>query len=141
MHARHVAGPRLPVGPLLEQGWTRRGIERALGTQSSVDHDHITIHKADRIACAMGLHPAQLWGADWWQASRIEWETRSRWSPEPLYALGYTRVDIVNALHPAQVLRDQHRNTISRSQARLVCERLGVDPADVWGDDWIWVSP
>lgn len=25
---------------------------------------------ADRIACALGLHPAELWGDDWWAVAR-----------------------------------------------------------------------
>ena len=141
MHARHVAGPRLPIEPVIRHGWTRRGIERALGTKNSVEHGAVTLDKADRIACAMGLHPAQLWGDEWWRASRIEWETRSRWSPQPLYALGYTRHHIVNILSPAQVLRDHTRNTLSRPQAKLVCQRLKLDPVDVWGEDREWVSP
>lgn len=46
-------------------GVTRRTVSRWR-------HRGLTWDKADKAACALGLHPASVWGGDWWAV--VPWE-------------------------------------------------------------------
>jgi transcriptional regulator with XRE-family HTH domain len=41
----------------------------------------IAVHDADRIAIRLGMHPAQLWGDDWWDipAPTTDAERKRAW--------------------------------------------------------------
>lgn len=68
--------PRLPRGPLLaecqRQGVTINALAASAGMHSNrcYDKDGFNWPVADRLACALGLHPASIWGDDWWQVAR-----------------------------------------------------------------------
>lgn len=79
--------PHLPVGPLVDYV-ERVAIERAESVKGQIsgvsavlrpfgDNVYraywrakragtITVWQADRLACALGVHPCELWGEDWW---------------------------------------------------------------------------
>lgn len=67
---------RLPVGPLLELvrhrygPGSRREVAGRLGVdRATVDRAKrtgLSELQADRWACAVGEHPAFVWGDDWW---------------------------------------------------------------------------
>jgi lambda repressor-like predicted transcriptional regulator len=142
MRGGQPVGPRLSPQALVDRGVTPLQITAALGTakRRTVTVQELTVPLADRIACAVGLHPAQIWGEEWWRASEAEFELRSRWSVKPIYARGFVRNDIVKATGKPGILKTCRADEISRADARLVCAALGLDPTDVW-DDWEWVSP
>lgn len=66
------AQPRVPFAPL-----RRFGSNRSLYVQAGVAQrccvrwasEGIPIYKADQIANALGLHPAEIWHDDWWRAT------------------------------------------------------------------------
>lgn len=76
--------PRLPAGPLLhalEEAASRhrRGLSGALGIGRGDPawkvwcrmraEGTVTVRMADRLATRIGVHPAELWGQSWWNAS------------------------------------------------------------------------
>lgn len=32
----------------------------------------VTLYTADRMACAIGMHPAEIWGDAWWDHAEVE---------------------------------------------------------------------
>jgi hypothetical protein len=85
-----VIGPnvRLPLGPLLAvmpmgrpglSEWQTAGtstitslppkLERAW--YRSKQQGWITLYMADQVCCALGKHPAEVYGAEWWAAQDV----------------------------------------------------------------------
>lgn len=67
--------PRLPQGPLSDeckrQGTTIAGLTRSIGMDPRNCYGGtLAWITADRLACALGLHPASIWGEDWWAVAR-----------------------------------------------------------------------
>lgn len=54
-----------------EKGVSHRELARRAGmTVRSMQkrlYEPLTWRTADRLACALGLHPALVWGDEWWQ--------------------------------------------------------------------------
>lgn len=55
-------------------GWSDRRWARALGVSNRQVYRwrHGAVLRwstADRVACALGLHPAEIWGDAWWVAA------------------------------------------------------------------------
>ena len=96
----------------------------------------ITVERADRIAVALGRHPAQIWGDEWWRASRETWEMRSMWPTRPLLDAGFS----LPRMGAAIGRRIGQNGTLTRRTAIEICEALGVDPGDIWAE-WHWVGP
>lgn len=68
-----LAAARLPTAPVV--AWADCSVlelGRRLGTLPKVWYrwasEGIPIHSADRIAVALGAHPATIWGEAWWLA-------------------------------------------------------------------------
>lgn len=79
--------PRLPHEPLrsecVRRGTTVHTVAQQVGLERQVyDRDGLTWQQADRLACALDLHPSSLWGEDWWAveeaAERHREQTRAR---------------------------------------------------------------
>lgn len=135
---------RLPIEPLRDAMAvvgceSVRGLARRVGVSGRGFCEPLTLNVADRCAVELGMHPAQIW-TDWWDASRQDWEQRVRFSPQPLLARGLTRKDICDAIGTNTILRDPSK-TLSREHARRAAEAHGLDPVDVWGDEWEWANP
>lgn len=71
-----VALPRLALEPLraecARRDTTINALSRDVGMSSRnvYRRDGISWLQADRFACALGLHPASIWGEDWWAVAR-----------------------------------------------------------------------
>jgi hypothetical protein len=81
-----IAFPAVPVEPLLEfiaklpdedvgvHNARRQGIAHAARllpvTKRTIHRwklaGHVPVWSADRLACAIGLHPSEIWGQFWW---------------------------------------------------------------------------
>lgn len=69
---------RLPLGDALD--WWTSDWDAAIAIRGAQLADvlrwraegTVTLDEADRIACARGLHPANLWGSAWYQAIDLE---------------------------------------------------------------------
>lgn len=59
-----------PIALATLAGATRRTAHRWLTEQA------IPERWADRLACALGEHPATIWGADYWRLATSEGDTR-----------------------------------------------------------------
>lgn len=58
---------RLDPGPLIDaSGGELRGLARRLGIDPAVLCRPLTPWQADRYAHAIGKHPLDVWGDDWW---------------------------------------------------------------------------
>jgi len=132
--------PRLSTEPLRAAGWTIAHLADLAGLCRKQVHGEVTIVIADKLATAMGVHPSAIWGAEWWAASRAQFERGSRWPAKPLLDLGYTRNDLLRAAKTDGILHASARYDLSTVMARRVCDGLGLDPGDVW-PDFEWVSP
>jgi len=44
-----------------------RSIARRLGIDPALLCRPLTANQADRYAVALGMHPGEIWGADWWR--------------------------------------------------------------------------
>lgn len=70
---REPATTRLPVAPLVAEVGSvaalalRIGVDRRLVYRAM--HRGVSVWKADRWACALGLHPCEVWGDLWWGAA------------------------------------------------------------------------
>jgi hypothetical protein len=51
-------------------GGTLRSVARRLEVDPAMLCRPIPVDRADRYATRLGLHPAEVWGADWWLACR-----------------------------------------------------------------------
>jgi hypothetical protein len=133
--------PRLSTEPLERMGYKASTLQSLVGDRiwRSQVRRELTINIADRIACSLGLHPALVWGDEWWEASRIEWERCARWPAQPLVDRGLTGKQVRTVI--GRHVGDMTRNTLSTKQARQVCEHWQLDPVEVWGDEWIWGGP
>jgi hypothetical protein len=127
-----AANVLLDIEPLL------RVLTAQQRARESVDKGipRITLDRADRICCRVGIHPCEVWGDAWWEASHRQWERSSRWSVHPILARGYTHADIDRIVGK----RVGHHGHISRSHARKIAEGLGLEPASLW-DEWEWIGP
>lgn len=47
-------------------GMDKRAVARRLGIDAAVLCRPLSDGQADRYACALGLHPAAVWGPEWW---------------------------------------------------------------------------
>lgn len=47
-----------------------RAIARRLGVDPAILCRPLTTNQADRFAIRLGLHPGQVWGADWWRPGK-----------------------------------------------------------------------
>lgn len=67
---------RFPLAPLLREAGGYAGLAAALGFSSSHEMEHrtnvyrwrlygMTWQTADRLACAINLHPSWIWGDAW----------------------------------------------------------------------------
>lgn len=138
-NGRKAPLPRLSWGPIREIcDGGHRSVADTLGVCRDSTRRPLTIVMADRIATNLGLHPAQIWD-DWWIVSEQQWRASVRYTATPLAERGISRRMICDATG-ADVLRDRTRK-LNRRQAEQVCEAHGLDPVDVWGDEWEWVSP
>ena len=52
-------------GMLTSLGWRHNGWQ-ARAWQKYRAAGQIPVMAADRLACALGMHPAEIWGEDWW---------------------------------------------------------------------------
>lgn len=72
--ARHTL-PQLSTAPLRryaeQHGQTLHGALVAAGWKPSHNAMRLSIgwQNADRFACALGAHPCEIWGAEWWQVA------------------------------------------------------------------------
>jgi hypothetical protein len=57
-----------PVPPLTRLGVVRRALGIDQRNQSRL-HRGLTVWMADRAAVAVGHHPAEIWGEQWWHGS------------------------------------------------------------------------
>ena len=69
----HPAYPTVPIAPLLEvvdgnQSELARQIGVGLRAVTRWCLKGVPEPSADRAACALGYHPAELWGDAWWEA-------------------------------------------------------------------------
>lgn len=66
--------PKFPLVNLYESFGTNRPSERELADILGVERQTlrrwketgVPLLKADRLACKLGMHPAEIWGEDWW---------------------------------------------------------------------------
>ena len=58
------------AGMLSSLGWSYNSWQ-AKTWQKYRTLGEIPVMAADRMACAMGLHPAEIWGEDWWAADAL----------------------------------------------------------------------
>ena len=140
MRNRPPRMPRLSTEPLRAAGWTIAHLADHAGLCRKQIHGEVTIIIADKLATAMGVHPSSIWGAEWWTASRAQFERASRWPAQPLLDLGYTRAQILRAAGTDGILHGSTPDDLSTVMARRVCDGLGLDPGDVW-PEFEWVSP
>lgn len=88
----------LPAEPLLRAagGWT--GVARALGYRDFKDmHRHTNVFRyersglswvaADQMACALNLHPFDVWGDDWFACTGTPLGVPPRLRREPRWGL------------------------------------------------------
>lgn len=63
---------RFDPAPLVAacQPMTLRAVARRLDVDPAVLCRPLTVGQADRFATALGMHPAEVWGADWWIVAR-----------------------------------------------------------------------
>lgn len=63
----------LPVEPLVEHAGGVSQLARIVGTSrrsvQRAGRSGLRVWKADRWACALGLHPSEVWGHAWWSAA------------------------------------------------------------------------
>lgn len=134
---------RVPVEPLVEvfgRSDVLHGVE-INGRRQGSWGETISIISADRIATRLGLHPSAIWGSEWWDATRRQWESHSRWPIKPLLAMGLSYQTIGDLAGNGKA-----KPTLSRGAAQRVCDALGLDPGEVWKgcdewEDWRWVGP
>lgn len=67
---REPADPRFAIDPLIDAAGGLTELARRVGaTRSSIAHAMARGARpwtADRWACALGFHPCEVWGDDWW---------------------------------------------------------------------------
>lgn len=72
--------PRLPLGPVLRRMKNQEAPEAELARTLRVDSHRVAEWKvkglhfwaADRVAVALGNHPAVIWGPSWWDLQPLE---------------------------------------------------------------------
>lgn len=74
---KRLSSLSLPPGPLLsmwEEGTSSTVVAEACGTtRSSIrrwQETGLNPIVADRVCARLGLHPADVWGDDWWRIAR-----------------------------------------------------------------------
>ena len=55
-------------GMLSSLGWDNRSWQQRAYHKGRADGS-LTVKTADRLACDLGRHPAEIWGDDWWTAT------------------------------------------------------------------------
>lgn len=70
VNADELTAHSLPAGPLAVYGGTRE-LARLSGITTTslsrwLEGGLIRADRADRLAVALGKHPCQIWGEDWW---------------------------------------------------------------------------
>lgn len=67
--------PRVPTNDTF--GWADEGSDSWVAERCGVSTRTVQrwrrgallqVATADRVACELGMHPAEIWGDDWWQA-------------------------------------------------------------------------
>lgn len=53
-------------------GMSLRAVARRLGVDAAVLCRPLSTNQADRFATSLGLHPGEVWGADWWRPKRTK---------------------------------------------------------------------
>lgn len=88
---------KLPVAPLMRTAGldTDSDLARCLGYRNvremgrvfdwyRIKREGLTWYRADEFACALGLHPMEVWGDDWLEAQRV---TPTCWTTQKLKPL------------------------------------------------------
>ena len=71
-----VGGGRFDVRPLVDRAGGVMALARLVGCSRGVVHRAahgagVRLVEADAWSCALGLHPAEVWGDLWWDAVAV----------------------------------------------------------------------